>query len=136
LDLSMECRKRGIEMMMEPRARVVFMNPQVELDLDEADLERFLGVWGEPICRREMAWMAEKWGIPRGVHYFWEKRAWAVLYKAAVFDAMGVLGPAASFLWRSTRTRWCPEWFRAWTERVMAARVLGALGKGEGGHDG
>jgi len=135
LDLSMECRERGIEMMMEPRAQVVFMNPQVELDLDEADLERFLGVWEEPVCRREMAWMSEKWGIPPRAHYFWEKRAWAVLYKAAVFGSKGVLGRAASFLWRSTRTRWCPEWFRTLTERAMVARVLDALGK-EGGRDG
>lgn len=139
-EFSLECRRRGAKIFLEPSAQVVFANTTLLPHASLEDLRFFLFKFNERGARESVRYISRKWSLDPGSPLFREKRSWAMAYKGAVFASFGILGPWEKLAWRAARLRIFPDWWRILLEKYLTARILtGAAGKlsvPQGGSDG
>jgi GT2 family glycosyltransferase len=123
VDLCFEARKYGAKTVVEPRAHVVFLNPDLMPIRDRSDFEFFVAKWSERACRELVENSSRKWGMdPRG-NFLWMYRYWCFWNKWNIFSSFNVLTRFELFFWRAIRVRMCPEWVRESLENYLVARI-------------
>jgi glycosyltransferase involved in cell wall biosynthesis len=112
VDLSLQTKVLGGKTVLEPQARITFINPLLVSGFDQDDIRLHFFRWSEKNLKASLDKMQEKWNLDPKHPFLWEFHRWAILNRQLPLKWATKEGGFARNLLKVCKLRMCPSWLR------------------------
>ena len=119
VDLCLQAKMLGEKAILEPQARVTFINPLLVSGFDQDDVRLHFFRWGEQNLQNALDKMERKWKLDPKHPFLWEFHRWAILNRQLPLKWATKEGSFTRNLLKVCKLKSCPSWLRSAIESFV-----------------
>ncbi|MGJ3247642.1 MAG: glycosyltransferase family 2 protein [Elainellaceae cyanobacterium] len=111
-DLCLQAKALGETIFLEPRSRVIFLNPRQITQFERDDLPFYRFKWSESSVRAVFRKTVKKWNLAKNDPSFWSIWKWVIQNRQLPAKWSTAEGSFYRAILKFCQNRWCPSWLR------------------------
>lgn len=112
VDMSLQAKILVEKVVLEPQARITFINPLLVSGFDQDDIQLHFFRWSEENIQTSLDKMEQKWNLDPKHPFLWEFHRWAILNRQLPLKWATKARSFPRNILKIGKLKFCPSWLR------------------------